>query len=156
MRRRLFGLLVLLLFPSTAGAAPVVVLTPAGHAVHRNDPYLTMPAVTPAPAAAAVTATSKPKPKANERTVRTELVRLRNSRAITSTQYRVYNGSFSAALASEKRLRGTRQQLSGSDPVTMFDGDTLYGALNRGEHVAARNRRNGTGRFEREIGWNQP
>ena len=111
VRRRLFGLLVLLLFPSTAGAAPVVVLTPAGHAVHRNDPYLTMPAVTPAPAAAAVTAATKPKPKpkAKERTVRTELVRLRNSRAITSTQYRLYNGSFSAALASEKRLRGTRR-----------------------------------------------
>ena len=85
----------------------MVVLTPAGHAVHRNDPYLTMPAVTPAPAAAAVTAATKP--KARERTVRTELVRLRNSRAITPTQYRLYNGSFSAALASEKRLRGTRR-----------------------------------------------
>jgi len=96
-----------MLFPSTAGAAPVVVLTPAGHAVHRNDPYLTMPAVTPAPATPAVTAATKP--KAKERTVRTELVRLRNSRAITSTQYRLYNGSFSAALASEKRLRGTRK-----------------------------------------------
>ena len=89
----------------------MVVLTPAGHAVHRNDPYLTMPAVTPAPATPAVTAATKPKPKpkAKERTVRTELVRLRNSRAITQTQYRLYNGSFSAALASEKRLRGTRK-----------------------------------------------
>jgi hypothetical protein len=99
------------LFPSTAGAAPVVVLTPAGHAVHRNDPYLTMPAVTPAPAAAATStaAKPKPKPKAKQRTVRSELVRLRNSSAITQTQYRAYNGSFSAALASEKRLRGTRR-----------------------------------------------
>jgi hypothetical protein len=96
------------LFPSTAGAAPVVVLTHAGHAVQRNDPYLTMPAVTPAPAAPAAAA-AKPKPKAKERTVRTELVRLRNSGAITQTQYRLYNGSFSAALASEKRLHGTRK-----------------------------------------------
>jgi hypothetical protein len=97
-----------LLFPSTAGAAPVVVLTHASHAVQRNDPYLTMLAVTPAPAAPAAAA-AKPKPKAKERTVRTELVRLRNSGAITQTQYRLYNGSFSAALASEKRLHGTRK-----------------------------------------------
>jgi D-glucuronyl C5-epimerase C-terminus len=111
VRRRLFGLLLVLLFPSTAGAAPVVVLTHAGHAVHRNDPYLTMPAVTPAPVAPAVAAATKPKPKpkAKERTVRSELVRLRNSGAVTQTQYRLYNGGFSAALASEKRLRGTRR-----------------------------------------------
>jgi D-glucuronyl C5-epimerase C-terminus len=109
VRRRLFGLLVVLLFPSTAGAAPVVVLTHAGHAVHRNDPYLTMPAVTPAPASAAISAATKRKPKTKERTVRSELVRLRNTSAITQTQYRAYNGSFSAALASEKRLRGTRR-----------------------------------------------
>ena len=88
----------------------MVVLTHAGHAVQRNDPYLTMPAVTPAPAAPAVAAAKpKPKPKTKERTVRTELVRLRNSGAITQTQYRLYNGSFSAALASEKRLHGTRK-----------------------------------------------
>jgi hypothetical protein len=98
-----------MLFPSTAGAAPVVVLTPAGHAVHRNDPYLTMPAATPAPTVVASAAKAKPKPKRNERTVRSELVRLRNTHAITPTQYSQYNGSFSAAIASEKRLRGTRK-----------------------------------------------
>lgn len=88
----------------------MVVLTPAGHAVHRNDPYLTLPPVTPAPASQAIVAAKpKPKPKRKERTVRSELVRLRNSGAITPTQYSQYNGSFSAALASEKRLRGTRQ-----------------------------------------------
>jgi hypothetical protein len=96
-----------MLFPSTAGAAPVVVLTPAGQAVHRNDPYLTMPATTPAPVAAASAA--KPKPKRNEPTVRSELVRLRNTHAITPTQYSQYNGGFSSAIASEKRLRGTRK-----------------------------------------------
>jgi hypothetical protein len=110
VRRRLFGLLILLLFPSTAGAAPVVVLTPAGHALHRNDPYLTLPAVTPVPGSRGIAAAKpKPKPKAKQRTVHTELVRLRNSAAITQTQYSQYSGSFSAALASEKRLRGTRQ-----------------------------------------------
>jgi hypothetical protein len=111
VRRRLLGLFVLLLFPSTAGAAPVVVLTPAGHTVHRNDPFLTMPAVTPAPATRATAATSKPgrKPRSKERTVRSELVRLRNTHAITPAQYSQYNGSFSAALATERRLRGTRR-----------------------------------------------
>jgi hypothetical protein len=96
-----------MLFPSTAGAAPVVVLTPAGHALHRNDPYLTMPATTPAPVV--VASAAKAKPKRNERTVRTELVRLRNTHAITPAQYGQYNGGFSAAIASEKRLRGTRK-----------------------------------------------
>jgi hypothetical protein len=98
-----------MLFPSTAGAAPVVVLTPAGHAVHRNDPYLTMPAGTPAPAAVTSASASKAKPKRPQRTVRSELVRLRNTHAITPTQYGQYNGGFSAAIASEKRLRGTRK-----------------------------------------------
>jgi hypothetical protein len=94
------------MFPSTAGAAPVVVLTPGGHAVHRNDPFLTMPAVTPAPEAKPA---AKRKPKTRERTVRSELVRLRNTNAITPQQYSQYNGSFSAALATERRLRGTRR-----------------------------------------------
>ena len=113
VRRRLFGLLIFAAaFPSTAGAAPVVVLTPAGHAVHRNDPYLTMPAVTPSPTASSAGRTSRTParahPKAKERTVRTELLRLRTTHAITPAAYRGYNSSFSAALNSAKRLRGTR------------------------------------------------
>src|SRR4051794_12494596 len=94
------------MFPSTAGAAPVVVLTPAGHAIHRNDPYLAAPAVTPGPAVVGVT--SKVKRKAKERTVRSDLVRLRNAHATPPAQYRHYNASFSAGLRSEKHLRGTR------------------------------------------------
>jgi hypothetical protein len=114
VRRRLFGLLVLAVaFPSTAGAARVVVLTPGGHAVHRNDPYLTMPAVTPARAVVGWTARTgttlpRKRPKAKQRTVRTELTRLRKTHAITVAAYRSYNASFSAALASARRLRGTR------------------------------------------------
>jgi hypothetical protein len=113
VRRRLFGMLILAaVFPPTAGAAPVVVLTRAGDAVHRTDPYLTMPAVTPAPAAApAAQAGGKPArapPKTKGQTVRTDLVRLRDVHAITAAAYRSYNSSLSAALNSAKRLRGTR------------------------------------------------
>jgi hypothetical protein len=112
--RRLFGLLVLAVaFPSTAGAAPVVVLTPGGHAIHRNDPYLTIAAVTPAPAVVGSTARTSPtparrRPKVKQRTVRTELARLRRKGAITVAAYRSYNSSFSAALGSARRLHGTR------------------------------------------------
>jgi hypothetical protein len=111
-------LLVAAAFPSTAGAAPVVALTPGGHAFHRNDPYLTMPAVTPPGAAVSSAArtgaapTGAPPargaPKAKQRTVRSELARLLKTSAITVDAYRSYNSSFSAALASARRLRGTR------------------------------------------------
>lgn len=50
MRRSLFVLLVVLLFPASAAAAPVLVLGHNGHATHRDDPYLSGPALTPAPA----------------------------------------------------------------------------------------------------------
>ena len=49
VRRSLFVLLVVLLFPTSAAAAPVLVLGHNGHATLRNDPYVTGPAVTPAP-----------------------------------------------------------------------------------------------------------
>ncbi len=113
MRRRLFGLLIVAgAFPSTAGAAPVVVLAPGGHAVRRNDPYLTTPPVTPAPAgtpaARTGAANGRGHPKGKQRTVRTELTRLRKVGAITVPAYRSYSSSFSAALGSARRLRGTR------------------------------------------------
>jgi hypothetical protein len=51
MRLRLFGLLLAAaVFPSSAAAAPVVVMNSAGHAVVRNNPYITGPAITPTPA----------------------------------------------------------------------------------------------------------
>ena len=44
-----------------------------------------------------------------EPTVRSELTRLLESNAIDQAAYQQYNGSFSAALAAEKRLQGTRR-----------------------------------------------
>jgi hypothetical protein len=43
-----------------------------------------------------------------ERTLRSELARLYRTRAITRAAYRQYSASFNAALASVRRLRGTR------------------------------------------------
>jgi D-glucuronyl C5-epimerase C-terminus len=106
--------MVFAVFPSTAGAASVVVLTPDGHAVHRDDPFLTMPAVTPFPIGAPAHASSGPgraapaQARRREKTARSELIRLRNTREITAAAYRTYNSSFSAALAAERRLTGTR------------------------------------------------
>jgi hypothetical protein len=107
MRGRLFGLLVgLLVFPSAAGAAPVLVMTPGGHAVHRDDPYLTGPAITPAPIGAP--AGRARAARGGDRTVRSELARLRRSDAITVGAYRRYGNSFNAALNTERKLSGTR------------------------------------------------
>jgi D-glucuronyl C5-epimerase C-terminus len=92
----------------------VVVLAPGGHAVRRDDPFLTTPAVTPAPSAAPANApkgaarASRSLARHKQKTVRSELVRLRNTGAIIPAAYRGYAASFSAALASVRRLRGTR------------------------------------------------
>jgi hypothetical protein len=112
LRRRLVGVLILIAaFPCTAGAAQVVQITPDGRAVHRNDPFLTIPALTPAPFAVS----SGPPPRVTpgraarlEKTVRSELRQLRRTHAITPAAYRRYNASFSSALATVKRLSGTR------------------------------------------------
>jgi len=105
VRRRLIGLLVVAMFPSTAAAAPVVVLGPHGRATVRNDPFLSGPAITPAPLAVqAHSAQAHPK----QRTVRSELARLYRVHAITRAAFRGYGASFNAALAAERRLRGTR------------------------------------------------
>jgi hypothetical protein len=105
VRRRLFGLLVVAMFPSATAAAPVVVLGPHGRATVRNDPFVTGPALTPTPLAARAAATPA---RAKQRTVRSELARLYHSRAITHAAYRGYSASFNAALGAERRLRGTR------------------------------------------------
>jgi hypothetical protein len=110
----LVGALALIL-PAAAGAAPVLVMGPHGHVTARHDPFLPAGEPTPVPdpiraRAATAAAAAKPKPpkKPPEKTVASELVRLRNSGAITPAQYAAYSGSFNAALASETRLRGTR------------------------------------------------
>jgi hypothetical protein len=97
-----------------AAAAPVVVLGPGRHVAVRDDRFLTGPAWTPAPSAPAPAATARAATARRGsaappgRTVRSELRRLRRVGAITATAYRTYNASFSAALAAERRLGGTR------------------------------------------------
>ncbi|MGI8507085.1 MAG: D-glucuronyl C5-epimerase family protein [Solirubrobacteraceae bacterium] len=104
----LLVLLVLGAVPSGAAAAPVLVLGRDGHASVRNDPFVSGPARTPAPVAGAA---SRPVAGAASRapaTITSELARLYRLHAITQAAYRQYGASFKRALATEKRLRGTR------------------------------------------------
>ena len=97
---------------SRAEAARVLVMGPTGHVTARQDPFVPDVAPTPAPATSpgATSAAAKPsKPKKPpQKTVASELKRLQGSGAITAAQYATYSSSFNAALASERRLRGTR------------------------------------------------
>ena len=105
------------MFPSSAVAAPVVVLSPHGRASVRNDPFVSGPALTPPPpgsravALAASARTPAPrggKPRRPQRTVTSELARLYRTDAITRSAYLGYAGSFAAALAAERKLQGAR------------------------------------------------
>jgi D-glucuronyl C5-epimerase C-terminus len=106
-----------LTIPTVAHAAPVLVMGPGGHVTARQDPFIPAAAPTPAPAQAQATTATAPAPRARpaksrkppQKTVASELKRLRNSGAITPTEYSTYNSSFNAALAAERRLRGTRR-----------------------------------------------
>jgi hypothetical protein len=115
---------VALAFPAGADAARVLVMGPGGHVTARQDPFVPAGEPTPAPAAApaaraataaraaaaatAHPAKAKPKPKKSQKTVATELKRLKTSGAITAAQYSAYNSQWGAALVSERRLHGTR------------------------------------------------
>jgi hypothetical protein len=107
VRRSLFILLAFAAFPSSAIAAPVLVLGHDGRVAARNDPYVTGPAITPAPArpARAVAATKR----ASQRTVLSELARLQRTGAIDAPTYRADAASYRAALTEEKHLSGTRR-----------------------------------------------
>ena len=143
MRRSLLALLLVVAFPAAAGAAPVYVLGPHGRVTHRNDPFLTGPAVTPAPASGASAAggsrarttwrtlgaggagagagarahtfTTAPARRTRKRkgpppiTFLSELTRLRNTGQITPATAAADAGAYNHALATEKRLRGTRR-----------------------------------------------
>ena len=90
----------------------MLVMGPTGHVTARQDPFVPAAAPTPPPTTSpkATAAAAKP-PKAKkppQKTVASELNRLRNSGAITPAEYATYNSSFNAALGSERRLRGTR------------------------------------------------
>ncbi len=118
MRRGLFVAIVLgALLPPVATAAPVVVLGQGAHAVLRDDPFLTLPALTPAPSRAPASALSRasaadsraPRASNARRTVGSELARLLKNRQITRAQYRGYSALFGASLQSAGRLHGTRR-----------------------------------------------
>jgi hypothetical protein len=123
-------LLVGLLFPASAAAAPVLVLGHNGHATLRNDPYLTGPAVTPTPASAspvlstsehAARATRKKKRKKPEITFLSELARLHRTGALPTASYQADVSAYNHALATEKKLRGTRRTELSAVTVTMHD-----------------------------------
>jgi D-glucuronyl C5-epimerase C-terminus len=100
-----------LAFPAGAQAARVLVMGPAGHVTARQDPFVPAAAPTPPPTAVQATAAAAKPTKTKkppQKTVASELGRLRNSGAITAAQYGTYNSSFNAALSSERRLQGTR------------------------------------------------
>ncbi|MBV9473792.1 MAG: hypothetical protein JO206_12555, partial [Solirubrobacterales bacterium] len=119
MRRRPFGLLVGLAATAIsvlglgavagpAAAQPVLVLTPGIGARLHDDPFLTGPAVTPAPPPAIATAARAANKRRPPRTPISELGRLYRAHALTRAAYRYYNGVWSAALAAQRRLQGTR------------------------------------------------
>ncbi len=94
-----------------AQASQVVVLGRDGHVTHRSDPFLALPSVTPPPAAASVRARparADPRARVADVNVRTVLVRLRRTHAISPAAYRGYLGSFNSALNAAGRLGGTR------------------------------------------------
>ena len=106
-------MLVLALSSGVAHAATVLVMGPGGHVSTRQDPFVPAAAPTPAPSAVQATAAAAPArpakaPEQLQKTFAGQLVRLRNSGAITAAAYATYDSSFNAALAAERRLRGTR------------------------------------------------
>jgi hypothetical protein len=138
VRRNLVVLLALFLWPSSAAAAPALVLGRHGGARIHNDPFLSGPAVTPAPAGGAgsgativlrqgarssdagrfrsqwrrARAASNGKGKAKKAapiTVTGELARIYRSGSIGQGPFRTYNGIWNAALQAQTRLRGTRR-----------------------------------------------
>jgi hypothetical protein len=121
VRRSLLVLLAVAAFPSSAVAAPVLVLGHHGRAVVRDDPFVTGPALTPAAAGApgrAVIARRHPK-RAPAPTVRSVLADLHRRHTIDQPTYQRYLASFNSALRTERRLAGTRKTELTAVTVTM-------------------------------------
>jgi hypothetical protein len=120
---RLFAVVVVataLAIPASASAAPVLVMGGGGRVHRANDRYLPTLAPTPPPAAVAASA-PRTRPGSTQRTVTSELARLYRSRQINAAAYRRYSSSFAAALASEKRLTGTRRAELTAVTVNLHD-----------------------------------
>jgi hypothetical protein len=130
VRRSLIVLLVLLLFPAAASATPVLVLGHDGRATRHNDRFLTGPAITPAPARVSAPALStsehaarkaKPKPKKPPITFLSELARLKRTGQLSPASYSADVNAYNHALATEKKLRGTRRTELTAVTVTLHD-----------------------------------
>ena len=102
------ALCALCAWPAAALAARVVVLGPSGHVTVRDDPFLTMPAVTPAPAGSSLARPARVRAHAAARSVHSELARLRRVHAISNAEYQRYLGRLSAAERTARGLGGTR------------------------------------------------
>ncbi len=120
VRRYLVVALVLVTFPSTAAAAPVLVLGSHGHVHERNDRFLSAVPLTPLPATppgrqaaaqlrTAVAGRRAGKPKRPTVTVKSTLAALRRRGSISAAQYGQSLEAFNGAVAAEKHLSGTRQ-----------------------------------------------
>jgi hypothetical protein len=79
-----------------------------GRAAIRSDPFLAPSSLTPAPVAPASFGARAARAQRARRNARSELARLHRTRAISSTAYRQYLGSFNAALGAAAGLGGTR------------------------------------------------
>jgi hypothetical protein len=102
--------LALAAIAQSATAARVIVLGGDGHAVARDDRFLTGPALTPAPPPAVGT-DARPASAKHKRpapTVRSVLRQMKARGQITAAAYSNYSSQFNSALATEKRLSGTR------------------------------------------------
>ncbi|HWC85977.1 MAG TPA: D-glucuronyl C5-epimerase family protein [Solirubrobacteraceae bacterium] len=122
MPRRLFGPLVavactvgLLGGAATAGAYPVLVLGPGGHAVVRENPFLPKVGLTPEPSPAPVPRGTPRAPAgvrahaaASQVTIASTLTELRRAGAITASASARDHAILEAAIRTAARLRGTR------------------------------------------------
>ncbi len=117
---------------ASANAARVIVLERDGHAVVRNDPYLTTPAITPAPAAharpLAGAAAVSPRAHTASGAAHDVLARLRRTRAISAGDYRHYLTSLDQAGRAVTHLARPRAYELGS-VLTNIHNIAAAGAL---------------------------
>ena len=132
MRRSVLVLLAVAAFPSSAAAAPVLVLGHDGRVSARNDPFLSGSSLTPTPnrhpaahrhavnhrhaarrpqdAVVAATAVTKKRPKPKPQpTLFSALARLQKTGALSPPAEQQYSRDYSHALTVEKHLKGARQ-----------------------------------------------
>jgi len=95
-------------FPGTARAARVVELARDGRPTVRDDPLVSLSAMTPAPGVADASVHQAPARVAVGRTVLVHLARLYRSHQIDRNVYRADRASFISALAEVKRLSRPR------------------------------------------------